>query len=170
MNNFLRWLREWDWRALARLIVWTLVAIHFGYITKTGLAHLGRELILSWLLTFGILTHLQLILLMIGVRLYLALDDAAYWLAERIARPIVYRAPFAVGFMAAFAVEIVLVRGAVGFWRMAHMETRLLGIARVVHAGYLRMNQGGLVPPNVAVGTIVRVSLASGGTETRLLY
>lgn len=128
MNNFLRWLREWDWRAFARLITWALIAAHFGYITKAGLTHLGRELVLSWLLTFGILTHLQLILLMIGVRLYLVLDDAAYWLAERIARPIVHRVPFAGGFMAAFALEIMLVRGAAGFWRMAHMETRLLGL------------------------------------------
>ncbi len=128
MNNSLRWLREWDWRALARLIVWTLVAVHFGYITKAGLAHLGRELVLSWLLTFGILTHLQLILIMIGVRLYLALDDAAYWLAEKIAWPIVHRVPFAVGFLAAFAVQILLVQGATGFWRMAHMETHLLGL------------------------------------------
>lgn len=128
MNNFMRWLNEWDWRPLARLIAWALVTVHLGYITKAGLAHLGRELVLSWLLTFGILNHLQLILLMICVRLYLFLDDAAYWLAERIARPIVHRAPFALGFLAAFAVEIALVRGAVGFWRMAHMETRLLGL------------------------------------------
>lgn len=129
MGSFRRWLREWDWRPLARLIAWALIAAHFGCITKVGLAHLGRELVLSWLLTFGILTHLQLILLMGCVRLYLAVDDAAYWLAERIVRPFLGSASFAWGFLAAFAVEIALAFGAVGAWRACHMGARLLALA-----------------------------------------
>lgn len=129
MKNFMRWLREWDWRPLARLIAWTFIAAHFGYITKAGLALLGRELVLSWLLTFGILTHLQLILLMGCVRLYLALDDAAYWLAERIVCPIIGGAPFALGFLAAFAVQVALVFGATRTWRAWHVGARLLALA-----------------------------------------
>lgn len=128
MENFMRWLREWDWRPLARLLAWTFIAAHFGYITQAGLAHLGRELVLSWLLTFGILTHLQLILLMGGVRLYLALDDAAYWLAERITRPAIGGAPFTLGFLAAFAVQVALVFGAAGAWRAWHVGARLLAL------------------------------------------
>lgn len=129
MRDFLEWLREWDWRPLARLLAWTFIAAHFGYITKAGLAHLGRELALSWLLTFGILTHLQLILLMGGVRLYLALDDAAYWLAERIVRPVIGGAPFALGFLAVFAVQVALVFGAAGAWRAWHVGARFLALA-----------------------------------------
>ena len=127
MNNFLRWLNEWDWRPFARLIGWAFIALHF-FTTRAGLAHTGRELIWSWLLFFDFLLPLFALVLMGGVRLYFVLDDAAYWLAERIARPIVRRAPFAVGFLAAFAIEIVLVRGAVGFGHMAHVETCLLGL------------------------------------------
>lgn len=129
MIEFLRWLREWDWRPLARLLAWTFIAAHFGYVTKAGLAHLGRELVLSWLLTFSILTHLQLILLMGGVRLYLALDDAAYWLAERIVRPTIGGAQFALGFLAAFAVQVAIVFGAAGAWRAWHVGARLLTLA-----------------------------------------
>lgn len=129
MEKIIRWLQEWDWRPLARLLAWTFIAAHFGCITTAGLAHLGRELVLSWLLTFGILTHLQLILLMGGVRLYLALDDAAYWLAERIVRRIIGGAPFALGFLAAFAVQVALVFGAAGAWRAWHVGARLLALA-----------------------------------------
>lgn len=129
MENFMRCLREWDWRPLARLLAWTFIAAHFGYVTMTGLAHLGRELVLSWLLTFGILTHLQLILLMSGVRLYLALDDAAYGLAEWIVHPIIGGAPFALGFLAAFAVQVALVFGAAGAWRACHVCARLMALA-----------------------------------------
>ncbi len=129
MENFLRWLREWDWRPLVRLIAWVHIAAHFDCITKAGLAHLGRELVLSWLLTFGILTHLQLILIMGGVRLYLVLDEVVYGLAERIIHPVIGGAPFVVSFLAAFAVQVALVFGAVGAWRARYVGARLLALA-----------------------------------------
>lgn len=52
-----------------------------------------------------------------GVRLYLALDDAAYWLADRIVRPVIGGAPFGLDFLTAFAMQVTLVFGAVGAWR-----------------------------------------------------
>lgn len=129
LDDFRRWLHEWDWRPLARLIAWTLIAARFGYLSYAGLAHVGRELLLSWLLTFGILTHLQFILLMGGVRLYLILDDAAYRLAERIVRPLLGGASFAGNFLAAFAVEVALAFGGAWAWRTWHMGARLLAMA-----------------------------------------
>lgn len=130
MDKFMCWLREWDWRPLARLIIWTLIAAHLGYISKAGLAHLGRELVLSWLLTFGILTHLQLILLMGCVRLYLTADDAAYWFSSRIAESFIGDTSFITGFLAAFGLEIALVLSAAWGWRTLDLGSRLLEFMR----------------------------------------
>lgn len=125
MDNLMCRLREWDWRPLARLVTWTLIATQLGYITKAGLAQLGRELMLSWLLTFGIFTHLQLILLMGAVRLCLTVDDAAYWLAGRIVQPFIGQTSFAGGFLVAFGAEIALVMGAAWGWRALELGSRL---------------------------------------------
>lgn len=109
MRDFQRWLVEWDWRPLARLMAWALIAAHFGYLSKAGLAHAARELVLYWLLSFGLLTHLLALVLAGCVRLYFALDDGTYCLAERFVRPWAGRAPFAVNFLASFAAQAGLV-------------------------------------------------------------
>jgi len=131
MKKFLSWLHDWDWRPLVRLIAWVFIAAHFECVTKAGLAHLGRELVLSWLLSFGILTHLQLILLMIGVRFYLALDEATYRLAERIVQPFLDDKPFALRFLTAFAGQVAIAFGTVGAWRAWHSGARLIALANL---------------------------------------
>lgn len=94
-----------------------------------GLAHAGEALLLLCLLSFGLLTYPLSLALAVCVRLYLALDDAAYWIAEWITRPFTHRTPFAVGFLTAYAAEIAIIWGAVGVWRAWHMSTRLLALA-----------------------------------------
>lgn len=60
MNARLRWwLHEWDWRPLARTIVWlgivVVTAKRSGY-HPPSLGAVWRELMLGWLLTFSLLT------------------------------------------------------------------------------------------------------------------
>ncbi|MEK7382870.1 MAG: hypothetical protein AAB262_06240, partial [Elusimicrobiota bacterium] len=87
-----------------------------------------RELVLGWLLSFGWLTYVQALIATSAFRLALALDEAAYALSERLVRPFADRAPFAVNFAAAFAAELMLVLGAVQFWRTARMSGRVAAL------------------------------------------
>ena len=117
MRDFHRWLIDWDWRPLARLTAWALIAAHFGYLSKAGLAHAARELVLYGLLSFGVLTYLLALALASCVRAYLTLDEWTYWLAESLMSPWAGRAPFAVNFLAAFAAQVGLVWTLAAAWR-----------------------------------------------------
>lgn len=117
MRDFQRWLAEWDWRPLARLMTWAIIAAHFGYLSKAGLAHAARELVLYWLLSFGVLTYLLALALMACARLYLTLDEWTYQLAERLVRPCAGSAPFAVNFLATFAAQAGLIWALAAAWR-----------------------------------------------------
>lgn len=128
MRNFMNWLREWDWRPLARLLAWALIAAHFGYISKAGLVYAAREIVLYWLLSFGFLTYLLALALAGCVRLYLALDEWTYWLAEKLIAPWARRVPFAVNFLASFAAQVGLVAGCAAAWRLARPWLVGLGV------------------------------------------
>lgn len=121
--------RDWDWRPLARLAAWVLLAAAWSrFAHAEPLACAGRalrQLFLLWLLTCGLLTHLLAIAAMGSLRLALTLDEAAYVLSERLVRPFVGRAPFAATFVAAFGAELALVLGAVRLWRAADMGGRI---------------------------------------------
>lgn len=113
MNARLRcWVEEWDWRPLARTIIWLGVAAvvlkRSGY-RPPSLDAIVRELVLGFLLTAGLLTRLQVWLLMAALRLFMAVDDWTYALAERLVRPVAGRASFAVNFMAALGGQLILV-------------------------------------------------------------
>ncbi|UPT75361.1 MAG: hypothetical protein M0D55_06645 [Elusimicrobiota bacterium] len=124
--------QDWDWRPLARLVVWVLLAAVWArlrHAVSLDLLHLVlRELVLGWLLSFGWLTYVQALIATSAFRLALALDHAAYALSERLVRPFAGRAPFAANFAAAFGVELGLVFGSVQFWRAAHMGDRAAGL------------------------------------------
>ncbi|MCM2303718.1 MAG: hypothetical protein NDJ72_03400 [Elusimicrobia bacterium] len=122
--------QDWDWRPLARLVVWVLLAAawaHWRHALSRDLMHrVLRELVLGWLLSFGWLTYVQALIATSAFRLALALDHAAYALSERLVRPFAGRAPFAAHFAAAFGMELVLVFGSVQFWRAARMGDRVV--------------------------------------------
>lgn len=122
--------QEWDWRPLARLVGWISIAAVLAHVRHAApLAFLGQvltALILLSVLSFGVLTHLLLFVVMGTFWLALAFDDAAYAVAERIVRPFLGRASFAAIFFAAFGVEIGLVFGAGAVLRAAHAGERLL--------------------------------------------
>lgn len=124
--------QDWDWRPLARLVVWVLLAAAWArgrHVLSLDLMHrVLRELVLGWLLSFGWLTYVQALIATSAFRLALALDEAAYALSERLVRPFAGRAPFAVNFAAAFAAELMLVLGAVQFWRAARMSGRVAAL------------------------------------------
>ncbi|MEQ1918369.1 MAG: hypothetical protein ABL955_04160 [Elusimicrobiota bacterium] len=129
MENFLRWLREWDWRPLARLLTWSgiaALAVRYGYLPQPEPRAIMREIILGWLLSFGLLTWIQVRLVTGAWWVFMALEEWTYDLSAWIVRPVVGTATFAVNFLAAFAVEIGLAFGAVGAWRTWHMGARLL--------------------------------------------
>lgn len=115
-------LMNWDWRPLARTLVWcgaAGAAVRHYRVPLPDPAAVARELVLGWLLTFGLLTWLQL-RLFLGVLWVLAkLDDWTYAAAEWIVRPVAGRASFTVNFIAALAVQLGIVFGAVGLWRAA---------------------------------------------------
>lgn len=126
--RFGRWLKEWDWRPLARLIVWialAVVAAKRGGYRPPSLDSIARELILGWLLSFGLLTWLQIRLAAVAVWLYLTLDDWTYAVSEWIVRPVAGCASFAASFVAAFTVQIALVLGVIRFVPMVAAD--LLG-------------------------------------------
>jgi hypothetical protein len=132
MNARLRgWVEEWDWRTLARLIVWLAIANTAANRTGVHFASPGAILeafVLGWLLTFGLLAWLQIWIVVLAVRLYFLLDDWTYALSEWIVRPISGRAPFAVNFLAALAVQLGLVRGGLAYWHAAHLGPRVLAL------------------------------------------
>ncbi|MDX6768815.1 MAG: hypothetical protein SF051_04735 [Elusimicrobiota bacterium] len=110
-----RW-EEWDWRPLARLIAWLILAALWArsrdFVSLAFLQRAFRELLLGWLLSFGVLTYLQVLIATATFRLALAFDDVAYGLSERIVRLFMRRESFAAAFLAAFGLELVLVLGA----------------------------------------------------------
>lgn len=124
--------QDWDWRPLARLVVWVLLAAVLARrrhaVSQDLLHQVFRELVLGWLLSFGWLTYIQALIATSAFRLALALDHAAYALSERLVRPFAGRAPFAANFAAAFGMELVLVFGSVQFWRAAHMGDRVTAL------------------------------------------
>lgn len=120
--------QDWDWRPLARLVVWVLLAAAWASCSRVLSPDLVRqavrEVVLGWLLSFGLLTYVQALLATTALRLALALDEAVYGLSERLVRPFVGRASFALTFAAAFGVELALVLGSVRIWRAAHVGER----------------------------------------------
>ncbi len=110
-----RW-EEWDWRPLARLIAWLILAALWArsrdILSLALFQRTFRELLLGWLLSFGLLTYVQALVATTTFRLALAFDDAAYALSERLVRLFMRRASFAATFVAAFGVELALVLGA----------------------------------------------------------
>jgi hypothetical protein len=130
MNSRLQWwVEEWDWRPLARLIVWLAIAVMAIKRAGVHLASPGAILeafVLSWLLTFGFLGWLEVWVVVLAVRLYFLLDEWTYALSEWVVRSIVGRAPFAVNFLAALAVQIGLVLGGLAYGRGAHLGPHIL--------------------------------------------
>ena len=130
MNSRLRWwVEEWDWRALARLIVWLAIAVMAIKRAGFHFASPGAILeafVLSWLLTFGFLGWLEIWIVVLVVRLYFLLDEWTYTLSEWIVRSVVGRVPFAVNFLTALAVQIGLILGGVAFWRAVHLSPHIL--------------------------------------------
>ena len=88
---------DWDWRPLARLVVWVLLAAVWArrrHAVSLDLLHqVLREFVLGWLLSFGWLTYIQALIATSAFRLALAFDAAAYALSERLVRPIPGRPP-----------------------------------------------------------------------------
>ncbi len=119
MNRFTSWLRDWDWRPLVRLFVWiglSAAALRYYRVPLPDPAALLRELILGWLVTFGLHTYLLALGLMGSVRLYLALDEWTYWAAEKLVLPWMESKPFAVTFLATFTAQLALVAGCCTVW------------------------------------------------------
>jgi hypothetical protein len=110
---------DWDWRPLARLLAWSLLAALWarerGFVSLALFQRAFRELLLGWLLSFGMLTYIQALIATGLFRLLLAFDDAAYGLSERLVRLLLRRASFAATFIAAFGVELVFVLAALRF-------------------------------------------------------
>lgn len=120
MNRFASWLRDWDWRPLARLFVWIGLAsagLRYYSVPLPDPAAVLRELILGWLVTFGLLTWLQALLFMSAWCLFLKMDDWSYAAAEWIVRPVTGQAPFALNFLAALLAQVALVLGTCAYLR-----------------------------------------------------
>lgn len=123
---------EWDWRPLARLVAWCLVlaaAVWLGFLPARTIVRCARELILLWLLTFGVLTRLLLILVVGAFRLAAALESLAFrisdWLVEIAFDP----GPRALRFASALGVEFMLVTLAALMWNFRDLGTRLAFMA-----------------------------------------
>lgn len=121
--------RDWDWRPLARLAGWLLIAgllaRHRGADPLACAVSFLRNIVLAWLLFLGLLTHVMAIVAMGAFRVALCLDEAAYCLSERLTRPLAGDAPFAARFAVAFSAEIALVLGGAGIWRAWELSPRL---------------------------------------------
>lgn len=126
-----RWIEEWDWRPLARMAIWIALAVvaakRSGY-RPPSLSMIARELVLGWLLTFGLLTWIQMHLAMGALRLFMALDAWTYAASEWLVRPVAGRASFAINFLAVLAVQLGLVLGGLAYWRAAHLGPRVLAL------------------------------------------
>lgn len=124
-------IEEWDWRPLARLVVWCglagATARHYRVPLPDPAAVL-RELVLGWLLSFGLLTWLQLRLVAGAWCVFMALDDWTYALSERAVRPFAGRASFVAAFLVAHAAQVALVAGTVAAWRAMDAGPRLLAL------------------------------------------
>lgn len=111
-----RW-GDWDWRPLARLIAWLILAALWARwreaVSLALLQRALREILLGWLLSFGLLTYIQALIATGLLRLALAFDDTAYGLSERLVRLFMRRASFAATFVAAFGVELAFVLGSI---------------------------------------------------------
>lgn len=120
---------DWDWRPLARLVVWLTLAAAWArwqhVLSLDLLQRAVRELALGWLLSFGFLTYIQSLLAAGALQLALVLDEAAYALSARLVRRFLDRAPFAATFVAAFGTELGLVLGSVQLYRTMHLGSRL---------------------------------------------
>jgi hypothetical protein len=107
------WWQEWDWRPFARLAAWLTLgsawAASNGYFSADILYRAARELILGWLLSFGLLTYVQLLLATAAIRFTLAVDDFAFGLADRLVKGRFGHLTFSSGFLAAFALEIGII-------------------------------------------------------------
>lgn len=105
-----RW-EEWDWRPLARMTVWLLMAgtwaMSRGMLSVAVIERAATEIILGWLLSFGLLTYVQVLIATFAIRLALVADDFAYAAAERIVRLLLASPTFEKAFLAAFALEIL---------------------------------------------------------------
>jgi hypothetical protein len=105
----IRW-ADWDWRPLARAAIWLASGITWaafrGTLSAAAIERLASEIALGWLLSFGLLTYLQILLATGVLRLALTADDLAYSCAERIVRIVLPRASFARAFVAAFTLEL----------------------------------------------------------------
>ena len=124
--------QDWDWRPLARLVVWVLLAATWArweqVLSPALLQRAVREVVLGWLLSFGVLTYVQALIATGALRLVLAFDEAAYALSERLVRPFAGQTPFAVNFAATFSAELMLVLGAAQLWRAAHLGGRVAAL------------------------------------------
>jgi flagellar biosynthesis protein FliR len=111
-----RW-EDWDWRPLARLITWIVLAALWARwceaVSVALIQRAFRELLLGWLLSFGLLTYVQALIATGLLRLALAFDDTAYGLSEQLVRLFMRRASFATTFVAAFGVELTFVLGSI---------------------------------------------------------
>ncbi|MDX6768778.1 MAG: hypothetical protein SF051_04550 [Elusimicrobiota bacterium] len=127
-------LLDWDWRPLARLLGWAaiawLLARRHGIQPLAEAASFLSGLLLMWLLFLGVLTHLIAIVAMGAVRVALYADEVAYDLSERLIRPVLGPAPFAVRFLAAFSTEIALVSTLTWVWRNGKLATVLVELLR----------------------------------------
>jgi hypothetical protein len=125
-TDLVRWLKEWDWRLLARLLAWGLLVAawkHRGPLELLILAlRMLRNLAFAYLFTWGLLAYP----IAGTVRLVMALEEAAYFLSERLVRPFL-GSPFRpASFLAALGVEMLLVLRAVAYWRAANVGPRLV--------------------------------------------
>jgi len=120
---------DWDWRPLARLVVWILLAAAWAYwrhaVSFASLGQAFRESLVGALFTFGLLTYVQALVAAAALRLVMELDEAAFAVAERLMRPFTGRAPFAAGFAAAFGAELFLIFGSVQIWHAMDVGARV---------------------------------------------
>lgn len=111
-SSALRW-KDWDWRPLARLVLWLALGAAWansrGLLTMASLNRLAHELALGWLLSFGLLTYVQVVLATGALHLALSIDDLAYGLSERLVGCFLDRPRFATAFVVAFTIELALV-------------------------------------------------------------
>lgn len=120
---------DWDWRAFARVVTWTLLAMAWARwrgvaLLPAAMSVLSCVILLS-VISFGILAHIFALVAMGTVRAAMLLDETAYSVSERMVRPLAGAAPFAIRFWMAFAAEIALVLGAAWFWRAVNLGPRL---------------------------------------------